>query len=608
MDQPLLQMNDDNDILTKNSVMDTNTDSTLIINNNNNSGINSTAGISGTNINNNNGHVMDAVIDNNSKNTIPNTLSESSLKSKDEINLGNTFSKQDSNGNTTSGGSGITSKFSWRFFLFWILGLSVHFVMATNQVFSRYLQHEGEKNQQIPVLSLLIVGNFVAFVAYSPRILYKFARPTYFKTVYHGITKPSQTFHSIKKHYKFLLLIALYQLSIVMGSSLREISVKYTSATFVQLVMLSNPFLIYFLGIFIFKTEKFSILDLITCIFTVGGSVIVILSSSTSERTSTFHWKWIPDMSQIGKSFKWPDDFIGIIIAFISCFFFSMKMNSVNKLSPNSAKPVVESNGTSLSTETTIEKEILIKEEEEGSKAIVTEKDEEDLLKSTTVTTSLISKPLVKEEEKVNEIIEVQSSYFGQNLQETDDEEDEEEDLLGSSDLRKPLLHNDHTKQQQLDQQPINNANNTLDNQQQPTNIEEGKEITTETQQQQHEKPLDISPEDLFIIQKVLLFSWPIIPSVILEDWSVYKNLTAGKWVLLISFCLLNRLFAAVAEIYAAKEIGSGNYGIMFPLRIVIGLFLASLMLHEWIDNLFSIFGCLVVIVSIVVFTAKKHT
>ncbi|KAL9648887.1 hypothetical protein ABK040_003817 [Willaertia magna] len=488
--------------------------------------------------------------------------------------------------------------FSWWFLLFWILGLSVHLIMATNQVFSRYLQHEGPLNQRIPVLSLLIISNLIALLFYLPRVIYKFFKNNYFLKIKELTSQPSMTMTTIKKHYKFLLLIVLYQLSIVIGSSFREISVKYTTATYVQLIMLSNPFLIYFLGILVFKTEIFSILDFIICLLTVAGSIMVIIGSSASERTETFQWKWLPDFSKVGIGFHWPNDMIGIIIAFLSCIFFSLKMNSVNVLSPATHTASVNN-----------------KENKQVENVPLIDENQEELKKensSETDTTSTEEDSVMdgcgdnSEKRFPVELVETESCNV-LPLEEIDSDakikqrivSPKKEESFKIKDLSEPLLQNDfkinEEEQYSVDQQLKDEEEQLLQ-----------QRLLQQQEEEQEKKRLEVSPEDLFIIQKFIMVLWPIIPSIILEDWSVYNFLGPDKWILLIIFGILNRLYAGIVEIYAAKEIGSGNYGVMFPLRIVIGLFLGSIMLHEWIDNLFSIAGCFIVVVSIVAFTVKK--
>nr|CAG4713524.1 unnamed protein product [Naegleria fowleri] len=117
----------------------------------------------------------------------------------------------------------------------------------------------------------------------------------------------------------------------------------------------------------------------------------------------------------------------------------------------------------------------------------------------------------------------------------------------------------------------------------------------------------EISPEDLFYIQKYLLVLWPLIPMFMYQDWTVFTRYDTIRWLMFIWFMVMNRLVAAVLELWSAKEIGSSNYSIMFPIRIVIGLILSSVVLGEWIDNLVSILGCVIVVAAITAFSIKKH-
>ena len=303
-----------------------------------------------------------------------------------------------------------------------------------------------------------------------------------------------------------------------------------------------------------YQTEKFSWLDLISCIFTVTGAVIIILASTTRATEDEngnpiqYSWKWFPDLSKIGSGFNWPNDFIGMIIALISSFFFSMKMNTVNRLSP-----------TRLSNE-----------KKEGD-----ENDERQFVSP--------------EESNAREhimIAETQSSA-ALNSGIFDNEEEPE---------TQPIDDRDNIS---------NHSNESYEHGSIETPLLQGSEATTAKQEEY--VPPEVSPEDLFYIQKYLLVLWPIIPMFILEDWNIFANWDWVRWVFFVWFIVMNRLVAAVGEVICAKEIGGGSYGILFPIRIVIGLLLSSVILGEWIDNLVSIIGCLIVIVSITVFSIGKH-
>ena len=152
-------------------------------------------------------------------------------------------------------------KFSWWhnkslsfwFLFFWILALLVHLIMATNQVISRYLQHYGGKKVVITPFTVLCLSNLGAWILYTPRMIYKYGRPSVFKKMRTLTNEGGGIFRLIWKHKSFIGMICLYQLSIVCGSSLREVATHFTTSTNTQLIMLSSPFIIYFMGILVFK-------------------------------------------------------------------------------------------------------------------------------------------------------------------------------------------------------------------------------------------------------------------------------------------------------------------------------------------------------------------
>jgi len=431
-----------------------------------------------------------------------------------------------------------------------------------DSVFSRYLLHYGGKDVSINAFTLLCLTNLGAFIIYTPRMIFKYGRRSTFQKAKSNINQAGGFFKLVYKHRYFIGMMCLYQLSIVSGSSLRELATYYSTATYVQLTLLSSPFIIYFLGILVFGTEKFSWLDVLSCLFTVTGAVIVILASSTrpSEdldgKPVEFHWKWWPDFSHLGRGFNWPNDFIGIVVALISSVFFSMKMNTVNKLSTSTSREESKDGQLTTADDGTSHNKIMLAESQ--SSAVLDFNDYKNMDDSTPTSSNLTQRHVTLPQNEESQEVDETNSYRS-----------------SMDDLNGPLLATDNTELES---------------------------------QVKEESPPDVDPEDLFYIQKVFLITWPIIPMAILQDWSVFGRFTWQKWCIFVWFMVMNRLVAAIGELVAAKEIGGGAYGTMFPLRIVIGLVLSSLILGEWIDNIVSVIGCLIVVIAITVFSIKKHT
>ncbi|KAL9647372.1 hypothetical protein ABK040_011736 [Willaertia magna] len=532
--------------------------------------------------NNNNFSTKSAnIIDNNKQQTEDEVQK---IKEEDEVHLIENEIKQE-------------SKKRWHIYItMWGLSFFVHFIMSTNQVFSRYLMHDRKKetNQAIPILSLLFISNFIPFVLYTPRILFKY-RNNLKKVVKY--TTCWQDFKSVlRTHKKLIFYLTLYQLSLVVGNTLREVATKETSATYVQLIMLTSPFLIYFFGIVFFHTETFSWISLYSALFAAVGATLIILSSSTRQTGGDFHWRWIPDFTKIGHDFIWPEDFIGLLMAFISSILFSLKMISVNKLSP--PKNAVEEEN---------------KEIEDIMEGL--DKKEGRQHHDNNIETTDLEMKEINENKEMKDWSQQQDDYGEKGI--VDNESSNIKDDKGSRYVGdEPLTIEEEKPNNHEDNLPfishsnynpnIDNNNGTSSKHGSLENNEEKEEEEEETKKDREDK-FEVPPEDLFYIQKILLFAWPLIPSLIVDDWSVYGRLSAGKWIVLIAYCLLNKMLASVIEIIVVKELGGGNYATIYPLRIVIGLTLAGVMLGEWIDNIISILGCIIVVLSIAVFSFKKQ-
>ncbi|KAF0976202.1 hypothetical protein FDP41_004877 [Naegleria fowleri] len=187
---------------------------------------------------------------------------------------------------------------SFWFIFFWLCALLTHLIMSTNQVISRYLLHYGGKQMAIQPYTLLCLSNLGALLLYTPRMLYKYGRVSAIEKVKWNIRQAGGFGKLLYRHRKVIGMMCLYQISIVLGSSLREFATFFTSSTYVQLILLTSPFIICFMGIVVFKTERFSWLDLWTLIFTVTGAVMIILASATRVTEDAngnpveFQWKW----------------------------------------------------------------------------------------------------------------------------------------------------------------------------------------------------------------------------------------------------------------------------------------------------------------------------
>ncbi|KAF0976203.1 hypothetical protein FDP41_004878 [Naegleria fowleri] len=322
-----------------------------------------------------------------------------------------------------------------------------------------------------------------------------------------------------------------------------------------------------------------------------------------------------------------------MVIALLSSFFFSMKLNAVNKLAPSKTgeEQILATNSsctlnkaaTTLTTSSTKDgfEEGVINGSKEGVNDVVgtgnpnTSSHVSTLREQVFMVETQSSMALVPTTsgQTLTKVRECDVDQVDSVLMETQSQASDDESAHSGASIEAHLL----ASRYRAKQEEWNSDDHLVDRERTTMNdLHEDPSPQPSTHFQTHHEENDdgnddapeISPEDLFYIQKYLLVLWPLIPMFMYQDWTVFTRYDTIRWLMFIWFMVMNRLVAAVLELWSAKEIGSSNYSIMFPIRIVIGLILSSVVLGEWIDNLVSILGCVVVVAAITAFSIKKHS
>ncbi|KAL0482201.1 hypothetical protein AKO1_013310 [Acrasis kona] len=216
-------------------------------------------------------------------------------------------------------------------YLYYFLTILSHVLFGLQPVFSRYLQKEG-----IPTMSLLCMGFMTVLVLYIPKIIYKTVNWFNLWVNEEGFNRKSISRAATVFYTDFLLnwKMHLCVFSIVARYGTTFYSSRYTNAVYIQLIGLLSPFFISFLN-YIFlrdtpegKMDSLNVRTFISLIFTVMGSVLIILGGVKGERPKD-HWysfmynfdmKW-----NIGKNITSVDLF-GIFLALMSTIFLSIYM------------------------------------------------------------------------------------------------------------------------------------------------------------------------------------------------------------------------------------------------------------------------------------------
>jgi drug/metabolite transporter (DMT)-like permease len=108
--------------------------------------------------------------------------------------------------------------------------------------------------------------------------------------------------------------------------------------------------------------------------------------------------------------------------------------------------------------------------------------------------------------------------------------------------------------------------------------------------------------ENMFIFQTVFIALILLVPSLILEDWSVYLRLSWYNWGMFMLFIILVLLIANLVSILCIQSIGATTVGSILSLRLVSAIIFSAIILHENLSTLWQVIGSVIVLASVSVF------
>jgi drug/metabolite transporter (DMT)-like permease len=110
---------------------------------------------------------------------------------------------------------------------------------------------------------------------------------------------------------------------------------------------------------------------------------------------------------------------------------------------------------------------------------------------------------------------------------------------------------------------------------------------------------LKLSDEMVFLYQGGIVVVTFFIPSLVIDDWSIWLKLTGYDWFMFITFSILVYFAANWLNIIAIQALGPSTAGSILALRLVSTIIFSGIILHEWFKSIWQIFGCLIVMAAI---------
>lgn len=132
-----------------------------------------------------------------------------------------------------------------------------------------------------------------------------------------------------------------------------------------------------------------------------------------------------------------------------------------------------------------------------------------------------------------------------------------------------------------------------------PSSTPSSSSTTTATAAATVPRRVQLSEEYQFLFQLVALSLMALLPSFLLEDWTVWLKLTPKDWSIFVLFSLCNYLAANFLMLYAVRAIGASSTGSVLALRLISTISFSGVVLGEWFVSVWQLVGSCIVISSI---------
>jgi drug/metabolite transporter (DMT)-like permease len=108
--------------------------------------------------------------------------------------------------------------------------------------------------------------------------------------------------------------------------------------------------------------------------------------------------------------------------------------------------------------------------------------------------------------------------------------------------------------------------------------------------------------ENMFIFQTCFIALILLIPSVLMEDWTLYSRLSLANWGYFMMFCVFVLLSANLISILCIQKLGATTVGSVLSIRMVSAIIFSAAILHEWLNTAWQVIGSVLVLVSVSVY------
>ncbi|EFC37211.1 predicted protein [Naegleria gruberi] len=118
-------------------------------------------------------------------------------------------------------------------------------------------------------------------------------------------------------------------------------------------------------------------------------------------------------------------------------------------------------------------------------------------------------------------------------------------------------------------------------------------------QEESQGNAVSVTGESLFILQLFILALTFVVPSLIVDDWTLWTRLNTKDWIMFFGFTIFVYMMANHLNIFAISMLGSTRVGSMLALRLISTIFFSILILQESLKSIWQLLGCIIVLASV---------
>jgi len=118
---------------------------------------------------------------------------------------------------------------------------------------------------------------------------------------------------------------------------------------------------------------------------------------------------------------------------------------------------------------------------------------------------------------------------------------------------------------------------------------------------------ISVTGESLFILQLCVLAFTFLIPSLIVDDWTLWARLNTKDWLMFFGFTIFVYMLANHLNIFAISYLGASVVGSILALRLVSTIFFSIVILQESLKSIWQLLGSIIVLTSVSYFLYTEY-